>query len=393
MKVKNKAIILAVTQGSMSTKATAAHFNVTERWVQTLVRRYLQEGDNAFASRSKRPLTSPNQTPPETRDRILQLRSDLVSTGLDAGADSIRAYLENEGILVPSRSTVHRILRQANAVIDQPQKRPNSSLNRFVAVLPNEMWQADFTHWTLADGTDTEVLDFIDDHSRFLISLRAYRRVTVRNVVEQFSAACEEHGRPQKSLTDNGLVFTTRFAGRAGNEDPAKNQFEKLLHRWDVQQINGSPNHPQTQGKIERFHRTLKQWLRAQPRARSVQTLNKQLTQFQQIYNHDRPHRAIKRKTPASVYSALPKATPVRQPQEDYRIRNDTVDKFGKLTIRYDGKLRHLGMGATYSGIPVRMMVDDREITVIHRKTGEILRYFEINVSKNYQKPTKRLSK
>src|SRR5690606_19542136 len=144
-----------------------------------------------------------------------------------------------------------------------PQKRPKNSLIRFEAALPNEMWQSDFTHWRLADGSDTEILDYIDDHSRFLISIRAYRRVTGRTVANQFTEACEEHGRPQSSLTDNGLVFTTRLTSSHNKEQPAKNQFEKLLQEWDITQINGSPNHPQTQGKIERFHRTLKLWLQA----------------------------------------------------------------------------------------------------------------------------------
>lgn len=169
--------------------------------------------------------------------------------------------------------TIH-ILREANQVTDQPQKRPKSSLIRFEAAQPNKMWQSDFTHWRLADGTDTEILDYIDDYSRFLISIHAYRRVTGKLVVKQFTQACEEHGRPQSSLTDNGLVFTTRFTTKDTGDPAAKNQFEKLLQDWDIKQINGSPNHPQTQGKIERFHRTLKLWLTTQPRAKTLAMLN-----------------------------------------------------------------------------------------------------------------------
>ncbi|HEX7260891.1 MAG TPA: IS481 family transposase, partial [Luteolibacter sp.] len=333
---------MAVIQGSMSVKSAAQHFDVPERWVKELLRRYASEGETAFEPRSKRPKTAPNRTPEDVRERVVLLRKHLTSQGLDAGAETIRIHLEQEGLTAPAKSTIHRILRQAAQVTDQPQKRPKSSLIRFEAAFPNEMWQADFTHWRLADGTDTEILDFIDDHSRFLISIHAYKRVTGRNVATQFADACSEHGRPQSTLTDNGLVFTTRFAGRNQGDPPAKNLFEKLLQQWDIRQVNGAPNHPQTQGKIERFHRTLKLWLQARPRAETLRQLNKQLAEFQRVYNTERPHKGAGRRTPHTAYTALPKAQPIPRPREEYRIRNDTADQFGKLTIRYGGALRHL---------------------------------------------------
>ena len=390
---RNKQIITAVAHGSMNAKAAAHHFNVSERWVKELVRRYAFEGETAYEPRSKRPKTSPNQTPRITRNRIIELREELTGKGLDAGAESIQSHLESEGLHPPAKSTIHRILRQCNHVTDQPQKRPKSSFVRFESAFPNEMWQSDFTHWTLADGSDTEILDFVDDHSRYLISIHAYRTVTGRYVTKQFMEACEEHGRPQSSLTDNGLVFTTRFTGKTNGDGPAKNQFEKLLQQWDIKQINGSPSHPQTQGKVERFHRTLKLWLKAQPQARTVAQLNQQLKEFQHIYNMERPHKGAGRKPPNVRYTALPKAVPKPLSQDEARIRTDTVDKDGKLTLRYAGQLRHLGMGRTYSGIPVRMIVEDRDVTVINRKTGEIIRYFKIDPSKNYQKAISSLNR
>jgi transposase InsO family protein len=382
VKTKNQAIITAVVQGSMSIKAAAGHFEVSERWVKELLRRYRYEGEAAYHPRSKRPNTSPNATPAHIRARVVALRQDLTAKGLDAGAETIQAHLLAEGLHAPAKATIHRILRAAGLVTDQPQKRPIASLIRFEAAFPNQMWQADFTHWRLADATDTEILDFLDDHSRMLISIQAYRRVTSPDVAHQFTDACQQHGRPRTMLTDNGLVFTTRFIHR---DQPAKNAFEKLLQRWDIQQINGSPNHPQTQGKIERFHRTLKLWLTAQPPAETLDELNDQLVAFQCLYNEQRPHRAIGRRTPLAAYTALPKLGPVALPQEEYRIRTDTVDQFGKLTLRYDGKLRHLGMGVAHRHVKVRMLIDNTEVIVINRKTGEILKYFSIDPTKNYQ--------
>ena len=128
--------------------------------------------------------------------------------------------------------------------------------------MPNECWQSDFTRYPLADGTDTEILTWLDDHSRYALSLTACRRVTGPIVASTFRAACTEHGTPASALTDNGLVFTTRLAGGKGG----RNALEAELRRLGVRQKNGKPNHPQTQGKAGRFQQTLKNWLRAQPR-------------------------------------------------------------------------------------------------------------------------------
>ena len=218
----------------MNTQTAALHFNVTERWVKELLRRYAFEGEAAYTPRSKRPKTTPNRISDETRQKIITLRQTLTSQGLDAGAETIQLHLKNTGIKAPAKSTIHRILRAQGQVTNQPQKRPKSSLIRFEAALPNERWQADFTHWALADGTDTEILDFLDDHSRFLISIHAYRRVTGKNVRDQFIKACEQHGRPQSTLTDNGLVFTTRLTARKEGNAAGKNLFEKQLQEWDI---------------------------------------------------------------------------------------------------------------------------------------------------------------
>ena len=100
----------------------------------------------------------------------------------------------------------------------------------------------------------------------------------------------------------------------------------------------------------------------------------------------ERPHRGANRRTPHTAYHALPKAIPEALPHDEHRIRTDTVDKDGKVTLRYAGKLRHLGMGRAYAGIPVRMLINDRDVVVINRKTGEMLRRFWIDPEKDYQK-------
>ena len=116
------------------------------------------------------------------------------------------------------------------------------------------MLAIDFTHWRLSDGSDVEILNWLDDHSRYLLSATVFDRVTGPRVIATFLQAIADNGYPTSTLTDNGLVYTARFRG-------GRNGFEYLLAAVGVQQKNGHPYHPQTQGKIERFHQTLKRWL------------------------------------------------------------------------------------------------------------------------------------
>ncbi len=174
---------------------------------------------------------------------------------------------------MPSTSTIRRVLHAAGLVVPEPRKRPRSSWIRFEAAAPNEVWQSDFTHWRLADGSEVEIISWLDDHSRYLLGCTAFRRVAGDDVVATFTAAGDAHGWPAATLTDNGAVYTSRFTG-------GRNGFEYLLAYLGIRQKNGAPGHPQTQGKIERFHQTLKRWLGRQPAAPDLAELQAQLDTF-----------------------------------------------------------------------------------------------------------------
>ncbi len=163
--------------------------------------------------------------------------------GLDAGPVTIATYLEREHLPVPSTATIRRILHAAGLITPEPKKRPKSSLHMFEADQPNECWQSDFTHWPLADGTDTEVLNWLDDHSRLLLSSTVFGRVNGDDVVNTFAHNLNQYGPPAATLTDNGSVYTSRFTG-------GKNAFEYLIAALSITQKNGRGNHPQTQGKV-----------------------------------------------------------------------------------------------------------------------------------------------
>jgi transposase InsO family protein len=183
--------------------------------------------------------------------RIVNLRVELAAECLDAGPATIAWHLETAGITV-SVSTIRRRLLDANLIEPEPKKRPRASYIRFQAELPNECWQSEFTHWRLADGTDCETLTRLDDHARYALSVTAHQPVTGDIVIDTFTKAAGQHGHPASVLTDNALVYTTRFAGyRSG-----RNQLETSLAEHGVTQKHSRPYHPTTCGKVERFQRT-----------------------------------------------------------------------------------------------------------------------------------------
>lgn len=378
---KARLIITAVVLEGRSQAQVARDYQVSEAWVSRLVARYRTEGDAAFEPRSRRPHTRPHATPPATREQILELRHQLISSGLDAGADTIVWHLRTHHDITISRATVYRILRDAGTITPAPSKKPKSSYIRFQAEQPNETWQADFTHHRLANGTDIEILTWLDDHSRYALSVTAHHPVTGPIVVQTFTAAIETHGAPASTLTDNGLVFTTRFAhgGRT-----SRNGFETLLVRLGVRQKNSRPNHPTTCGKVERFQQTLKRWLRTQPAATTLTDLQHQLDTFVELYNHHRPHRSLPHHaTPATAYTTRPKAHPTGRNDTDFRVRHDRI-RDGNVSLRIDGQLHHIGLGRTLDRTPIIMLVNGYDVRVIHAATGEIIRDLTINPERRY---------
>jgi len=379
---KARLVITAVIVEGRSQSEVARDYGVSQGWISRLVARYHAEGEAAFEPRSRRPHTSPTRLPQATIDLIIELRDTLSGNGLDHGPHTIAWHLETHHGLVVSPVSIHRHLRAAGLITPTPQKRPKSSYIRFAAEQPNERWQADFTHWWLANGTHVEILNWLDDHARYALSVTAHARVSGSIVLATFRKACDTHGIPASTLTDNGMVFTTRFAGGKGG----RNHLENELRRLGVTQINSSPNHPTTCGKVERFHQTLKKWLTSQPKAATIVELQTQLDTFTEIYNRRRPHRELPhRATPATAYTARPKAAPGERGDTHNRVRTDRVDQFGKLTLRHAGRLHHIGIGRTHARTRVLVLVQDLDIRIINAATGELLRQLTLDPTRDYQ--------
>lgn len=365
-----------------SIKALAKTHEVSPSWLFTLLRRYRLEGDAGLEARSRRPRSSPSRISDLWEDEIVALRKALVDDGWDAGAQTIRHHLcERHGPSVPSVPTIWRVLRDRGFVTPQPHKRPKSSYTRFVAELPNECWQADMTHVTLRNGTVFEVLNIIDDHSRVCVASRAMVRVKATDVVRVLHKSAERWGYPATFLTDNGLIFTAqRRYGVAG-------AVEHELFALGIGSKHSRPYHPQTCGKVERFHQTLKQFLGAQEGLETKKHLQRAIDRFVEYYNTVRPHRGIDRKTPMAQWSAREKARP-RKPVITIggrRLRLDKVDTHGAVTLRDSGNIHHIGIGRPYAGWRVAMLIDGRNIEVVGLD-GSPIRKLVLDPTKDYQR-------
>jgi len=386
---KARLVITAVIVEGRSQAEVARAYGVSAGWVSKLVARYRAEGESAFEPRSRRPKTSPGALSPSVVDRIVELRTKLSEAGLDAGPDTIRWHLAHRGGVTVSSATISRYLTKAGLVTPAPEKRPRSSYIRFAAELPNECWQSDFTHYRLAGrgrsaGADVEILSWLDDHSRMAIGVSAYPRVTGPVVLVSFRNCVADHGVPVSTLTDNGLVFTTRLAGGKGG----RNALESELHRLGVVQKNSRPNHPTTCGKVERFQQTMKKWLRAQPRQpSSISQLQTLIDAFVDYYNYHRPHRSLPDScTPAAAYGARLKATIGVDADDSHdRVRRDRIDQAGSVTLRVHGRLHHIGVGRIHARTPVILLVHDLHVRVVNATTGELYRNFILDISRDYQ--------
>lgn len=352
---------------------------VHRSWLYKLLARYRREGEAGLTARSRRPHHSPAAMPPELAEEIVRLRTTLLAEGLDAGALTIQWHLARRGGRVPSTSSIVRVLRRRGLVVPQPHKRPRSSFIRFEAALPNQLWQIDATHWTLAGERSIEILNIIDDHSRLMIAAVALDTVKAADVVAVFHGAALRCGYPAALLSDNAAVFS-------GGSRQGKVLLESELERLGIRPSHARPYHPQTCGKVERLHQTQKRWLAKQPTAATLEELGAQLDRFRVHYNLHRPHRAIGRRTPQEVFDAKVKAGPgSATPPLHVRVRHDTVDRHGKVTLRYDSRLHHIGLGRRHRGKAIVLLVADLEVRIV-TEDGELLRALVLDPSRDYQR-------
>jgi transposase InsO family protein len=373
-------VVDAVVVEGRSYREVARAHGVSKSWVGKLVGRFRAGGYPAIEPRSRAARRIPHRTPDALEDEIVALRKELAELGVDAGAQTIHYHLGTRHEAVPSVSTIWRVLRRRGFVTPQPHKRPRSSWIRFEAQLPNECWQSDVTHWRLGDRTEVEIVNFIDDHSRLAVAARVLGTATAPQVLRVFRAAGERWGLPAALLTDNGCVYTTWHRG-------GPNVMQTELLALGIEFRHSRPYHPQTCGKVERFHQTMKAFLARQPPAGSIAELQTQVDRFVAYYNEVRPHRARERRPPRVAFEARDRARPsgpMIRVGTGVRVRRDRIDNNGKVTLRHRTRMHHIGVGHAHKGKRVIMLVDGLDVRVVSQD-GELLRQLTLDPTRDYQ--------
>lgn len=292
-------LIVEVSTDGLNVRRFCAEHGVSTWFFYDLRRRHLEEGDAVLEPKSRAPHTVANKTSVEIEDVIVAKRKELLGAGLDEGAESIWFQLRDRPG-VPSVATIYRILKARGFVTPNPAKAPKHAGRRFTAERANECWQLDDTSWELADGTEVKILNVIDDHSRLLVASTALMSCTGEATLAALADAATVIGWPSRFQSDNARAFRDVLAD--------------ALRPLGVAASHSRPYHPQTNGKVERFHQTLKKRLAQRPAAGTVAELQAELDDFRDLYNHRRPHRALNRGFPAELWAQAPKAGPADRP-------------------------------------------------------------------------------
>jgi transposase InsO family protein len=369
MEAKLLAVLTAGLSGMRVTEV-CGELGISRQTFYKYRRRFEAEGPAGLVERSRRPNRSPAMMAVDVEDEIVRLRKDLP---LDHGAQTIAYHLGRAGWPVPSVSAIHRALVRRGLVTPQPEKRPRSSWRRFEWPQPNDAWQIDGTCWALSSGKAVWIMDLLDDHSRVALAARVYPGLDAEAAWGAFCAATREWGLPAHVMSDNGTCFTGRYF--SGGEVP----FERDLRALGIRHILSTPGHPQTCGKIERFHQTLKKWLAQQPLARTPGHLQRQLDRFLTFYNHQRPHRALDGSTPVERWAATPPAGPGNPIPGTPRASLHVVANGGNIS--WGNYL--IAVGCRHQGKQVMVIARDDDISLF-ASTG-LIRRFQLDRSRRYQ--------
>jgi transposase InsO family protein len=356
--------IVDVDVDGLNVTAFCAQHGVSTWFFWDLRRRYASEGEVVLEPKSRAPRRVANKTPVAIEDLIVAKRKELDDAGLDAGPGSIRWHLSDlEGL--PSEATVWRILTARGFIHANPAKAPRSSMRRFTAERANECWQLDDTTWQLADGTEVKIFNVVDDHSRLLIASVAMPTCTGAASLGALGEAAVVLGWPERILSDNAKAF--------------RGVLTDALGELGVAARHSRPHHPQTNGKVERFHQTLKKWLDRQPRARSLEELQAQLDTFRYIYNHQRPHRSIGRRVPAQAWVDAPKSGPADRPLSTPTTVAKSKVRAGQV---YAGSYT-ITVGAAHNGRPALTVITGNHAHVF--VNGRLVRELTIDPTRQHQ--------
>lgn len=365
-------ILLTPLRDGITVAETCRRYGISRQSFYVYQRRYDAGGVSALAPQSRRPLSSPDRTGEEVEAEIVRMRT----ANPRWGARTIHTHLLRAGVpAVPTVSTIHRVLQRHSLIVPQPRRNPRT-WRRFERHAPNDLWQIDGTQVALADNSKAWIVDILDDHARFAIGATATRQFTVLSAWRAMETAITEHGAPRQLISDNGVQFRSRDGHK-----PV--YFQQRLEAMGIAQLNSRPRHPQTCGKLERYHRTFKEFYAGHGPAGTIAELQALCDRFRWHYNHERPHRSLNQLTPATVYQAMPKvaAGDERPRRRKTGARLLLVSSAGNVNFRR----RKIGVGGQWRGQRVKVIETGAEqIMVLDQSTGVVIRELALGAEGTY---------
>lgn len=361
-------LIIEVDPSMVNVTAFCRQHGISTWFFWDLRRRYAREGEAVLEPGSRAPRRVANRISAAVEDEIVAMRKYLQDLGLDAGAATIGFHLRRRlgEDMVPSDSGIWRVLSRRGFITPDPSKAPKHAGRSFEAERANECWQIDDTAWELADGTPVKIINVVDDRSRLLVASVAVLTCTTAAAFGAFSAGAARWGWPARFLSDNARAFRHGLA--------------EMLRNLGIAAGHSRPYHPQTCGKVERFHQTLKRYLAAQDPAETLEDLQAQLDTFAELYNHHRPHRSLDRRFPAVVWDQAPKTGPAQHPLGALTtIHHRVVGPDGIV----DASRYRITLGVAHQGQRVTIVITGLNAHVF--AAGELLRALTLNPNRRHQ--------
>jgi transposase InsO family protein len=327
----------------------AGDWGVSRRTLHRWLARYEGEGMEGLGDRSHRPVHCPHQMPAAIEVVVLEMRR---AHGY-WGARRIAFGLARKGVQpAPSESAVYRCLVRAAVIDPMTRRRRRETWKRWERGAAMELWQFDVVHgFLLADGSSAKALTGLDDHSRFCVSARLMARERTHAVCDGFSSALKLYGVPQQVLTDNGKVFTGRYA-----QPPVEVLFERICRENGIDHILTRPASPTTTGKIERFHRTLRAEFNTRQVFRNLKTAQEALYEWVTYYNTQRPHQSLGDLTPESRFHTGDGAV-----RHELRHSERNGEQWVSRLVARNGVVcvdsQHISVGKHFGGSPCDVLV------------------------------------
>lgn len=338
-----KEIIHLASQAGTSVREICRRFRVSPKTFYKWRRRFINEGEQGLQNRSRRPHQSPRRTAVAVERKIVSMRGEQPGWG----ARKIGTRLKDLGDSgIPANSTIHRILHR-NGKIDLAESPKHQAWQRFEHDRPNQLWQMDFKGWFRTDdGQRCHPLTVLDDHSRYVVCLDACRNQQTETVQTRLTDTFRLYGLPERMTMDNGSPW-------GGDDGCGYTPLTVWLIRLGIAISHSSPYHPQTQGKDERFHRTLDAELLRWHRFRNLEHVQERFRPYRDVYNHQRPHQAIGMQVPASRYQISRRCFPETLSAIEY----DAADIVRKVQIKgyISYRQQRLVVGKAFYGYPVAM--------------------------------------